>query len=128
MAAHAWTAFTFFWNKPGLTGVFTSAIIPTRICVLVSPTSEPGATGPEADALAELELLGDELPDELLDELLDDEQAASSAIAASTLAATPRPRYRRGRPVDGRPPVPGAAPRIREFDSLFHFPMLHPHN
>jgi len=103
-------------------------MIATRISVFVSPTSEPGATGPELDtplALPVLELLGGELPD---GEPLDDEQAASRAITTSTLAATPGIRYRRGRPADGRPPIRSTAPCIRELDSFFHFTMLRPYN
>jgi hypothetical protein len=75
--------------------VDTSAIIPTRISLLVRPMSEPGATGPvifagptDPEALA----AAVELPDEPADEL-PDEQPATSATAASTLAAMPAILY-----------------------------------
>jgi hypothetical protein len=132
MAAHALITFTFFWNRPGLTGVSTSAMIATRIVVFVRPTSLPGATGPEIDELLELFVLL-ALPDaELLgaepDEELADEQAASSAISASALAVMPRGRRRPARPANGRRPIPNVLYRGRELGSLFHFTMLRPHN
>jgi hypothetical protein len=127
MAAHALTTFTFRWNSPGWTGVFTSAMTATRISDLVSPTSEPGAAVPEAGVLETGALgagvLADAVPAEVevpgagvLTEELADEQPASRAIAASPPARTPRTRDRRDRY------------GMRELDSLLHFFMLHLYN
>src|SRR6266567_8938425 len=41
--AHALTAFTESWNRPGTSGLFTSASMATRMVVAVSPMSLPGA-------------------------------------------------------------------------------------
>jgi hypothetical protein len=122
MAAHAWITFTFRWNRPGCTGVFTSAISPTRIVVLVSPTSVPGAAVPEAGVPPEAlepELLGDEPPAADVDGDDDDEQPAASAMTASTLTAMTRGRVRR------RPEVPLL---VRDLSWPFQITMLRPHN
>lgn len=65
--------------------MFTSARIATRIYELVRPTSVPDAAEPATDA-PPVPGLPDAGP---LDGELDDEQAASSAIAATAAAAIP---------------------------------------
>jgi hypothetical protein len=115
--------------------VFTSATIATRSCVLVSPTSVPGAAAPEAGVLAELCAdpvaagaddvgAGEAGADDVL---LDDEQPAIRTIAASPLAAMPSSRYRRERGAARRAPILILL-REREYDSLFHFIMLRLYN
>jgi len=119
MAAHAWITFTFRWNRPGCTGVFTSAIAAMRIVVLVSPISVPGAAVPETDVPPEAlepELPGDEPPAGDVD---DDEQPAASAMTASTLAAMTSSRGRQ------RPDVPVL---VRDLSWPFQITMLRPHN
>src|SRR6201996_1076112 len=49
-AAQALTTLTDFWNRPGCTGVFTSAIMPTLMVVAVRPTSVPGPAFPIGSA------------------------------------------------------------------------------
>jgi hypothetical protein len=113
MSAHALITFTFRWNKPGSTGVFTSAIAAIRIVVLVSPISLPGAAGAETDVLAglpEAVLLVD-VEVEVEDE---DEQPAASAITASTAAATRNLARRR----------PGAPLPVGDLSWPFHIIMV----
>jgi hypothetical protein len=120
MVAQAWTAFTFRWNMPGWTGVFTSSIDATRIVVLVSPISLPGAAVPETDVPPEAvgpAALGDEPPAADVDD--DDEQPAASAMTASALAAMTRSRVRR------RPDAPLL---VRDLSWPFQITMLRPHN
>jgi hypothetical protein len=106
MSAHALTAFTDFWNSPGCTGVFTSAIMATRMVVAVIPTSLAGAAEPDgaADAdpdAAELAVLPDADP---VDELLELQPAASRTAASA--AITVRKRARAGNGRLARPPAP----------------------
>jgi hypothetical protein len=120
IAAHAWITFTFRWNSPGCTGVFTSAIAAMRIVVLVSPISLPGAAVPEAGAPPEAlepEALGDEPTAADVDD--DDEQPAASAMTASALAAMTSSRVRR------RPDAPVL---VRDLSWPFQITMLRPHN
>src|ERR1700722_4479123 len=49
-AAHALTAFTEFWNRPGTSGLLTSAMMPTLMVVAVSPMSVPGPADPAGEA------------------------------------------------------------------------------
>jgi hypothetical protein len=120
MAAHAWTTFTLRWNRPGCTGVFTSAIIATRICVLVSPISLPAAGVPEIDAppdALEPALPGAEPPAADVDD--DDEQPAASAMTVSALAAMTSSRAR---------PRPGVPLLVCDLSWPFQITMLRPHN
>src|ERR1700722_11396048 len=48
-AAHALTAFTEFWNRPGTSGLLTSAMMPTLMVVAVSPMSVPGPADPAGE-------------------------------------------------------------------------------
>src|SRR5258708_27604901 len=47
--AHAFIAFTDFWNRPGTSGLLTSAMRPTLMVGAGSPTALPGA-GPAGEA------------------------------------------------------------------------------
>jgi hypothetical protein len=105
------TAFTDFWNSPGTTEVFTSAIMATRMVLAVIPTSLAGAAEPDgaaaadpdaADAVATADAL-------LLLLLLEEElHPAASRIAATSVTITPtkRARLRICRPVPLRPGPP----------------------
>jgi hypothetical protein len=122
MVAQAWTAFTFRWNMPGWTGVFTSSIAATRIVVLVSPTSVPGAAVPETGVPPEaLEpaALGDDPPAAGVDGDDDDEQPAANVMTASALAAMTRSRVRR---------LPDAPRGVLDLSWPFQITMLRPHN
>ncbi len=103
MLAHALTALTDFWNRPGASDVLTSAIMPILMVVAVSPTSVPGAAevGREAAVLpqpaavadaADVEAAG--LAADPVDELLELQPAASRTAASA--AVTPSRRARAG--------------------------------
>jgi len=100
------TAFTDFWNSPGTSALFTSAIMPILMVVAVSPTSLPGAADPAAEAAwvpdAEAAAVGEVAADELL---LAELHPPASRTAAARTVISPAKRVlpRVFRPVPPRP-------------------------
>src|SRR6516165_4460493 len=106
--AHSLTAFTDFWNSPGTSALFTSAIMATWMVLAVSPTSVPGAADPAGEAACD----ADADPDVaaaagalLLLLLLEELHPAASRTAAPSAAIMPtrRARLRICRPAPLRP-------------------------
>jgi len=101
MLAHALTAFTDFWNRPGASDVFTSAIRPILMVVPVSPMSLPGAAEPAGEAavvpaaaVADAAELGVVPAADPVDELLELQPVASRTAASAVI--TPSRRVRAG--------------------------------
>ena len=114
--AHAFIAFTDFWNRPGTSGLLTSAMTPTLMVVAVSPMSLPGAvpageadgdvaaddeTAADGEAAADDEVAG--AADEVV--LLEELHPAATTTAAAMAAVSPAIRVllRVLRPVPSRP-------------------------
>src|SRR5690348_9753637 len=102
MLAHAFTAFTDFWNSPGASDVSTSAIMPILMVVAVSPMSLPAAAEPAgeaavvpgaavADAAEPEEVVLDADP---VDELLELQPAISRTAASAPITPSRRTRAR----------------------------------
>ena len=124
--AQALTAFTDFWNSPGTSGLFTSAIRPTLMVVAVSPTSVPGTVpAGEADGVADAddEAAADEVAG------ADDEAGCCYCAAGGTAPRRQQDRGRRRRDQPGETraspcPSSGAA-AARPFAVRSHSCALH---